>query len=102
MLYKRSMYEGSFTLPFDRMNEFDPKEIAPIIAIMELCHSMLNFSTSETVAKMSMYLLKFCTNELRAFPFTWKSLNKPKLYYIQVLIGAQAGKKSRFKWDLSF
>ena len=42
---------------------------------LELCHSMLNLSPSETVSKRSMYVLKFSSNELRAFAVTWKSLN---------------------------
>jgi len=50
---------------------------------LELCHSMLNLSTSEIVSKMTVYLLKFCTNELRAFPFTWKSLNRT-IFHIHV------------------
>ena len=29
------MYEGSFTLPSDRLNEFDPKQIAPTIGMRE-------------------------------------------------------------------
>ena len=43
---------------------------------LELCHSMQNLSPSETVSKMSMCLLKFSSNELQAFPVTWKSVNK--------------------------
>ena len=35
MLHRRSMYEGSFTLPSDRVNEFDPKQIAPTIGMKE-------------------------------------------------------------------
>ena len=35
MLHRRSTYKGSFTLPFDRMNEFDPKQIAPTIGMKE-------------------------------------------------------------------
>ena len=35
MLHRRSMYEGSFTLPSDRINEFDPKQIAPTIGMKE-------------------------------------------------------------------
>ena len=35
MLHRHSMYEGSFTLPSDRVNEFDPKQIAPTIGMKE-------------------------------------------------------------------
>ena len=35
MLHRRSTYEGSFTLPSDRMNEFHPKQIAPTIGMKE-------------------------------------------------------------------
>ena len=34
MLHRRSMYEGSFTLPSDR-NTCDPKQIAPTIGMKE-------------------------------------------------------------------
>ena len=34
MLHRRSVYEGSFTLPSDR-NSFDPKQIAPTIGMKE-------------------------------------------------------------------
>lgn len=34
MLQRRSVYEGSFTLPSDR-NSFDPKQIAPTLGIKE-------------------------------------------------------------------
>ena len=35
MLHRRSTFEGSFTLPSDRMNEFDAKQISPTIGMKE-------------------------------------------------------------------
>lgn len=82
MLHRRSTFEGSFTLPSDRMNEFDAKQISPTIGMKEPpsteelmagpsrfenkvkgelipCHIMLHLSMAETVSKISVYLLKF-------------------------------------------
>ena len=35
MLHRGSMYEGSFTSPSDRINKFDPKQIALTIGMKE-------------------------------------------------------------------
>ena len=35
MLHRHSTFEGSFTLPSDRMNEFDAKQISPTIGMKE-------------------------------------------------------------------